>query len=247
VRRLSATLLVLACCSANGHGDPKPASDPETRKSPTATPKAAMDISYRDLPDDKWKHAADIVIAGFQEVLAKTNSVRVVIGPYTSPDGAIVPYLLFAESTDAAGSPAFRGSAAVWNDKLVWGGGPATATAILAAAGFPAKHIALGHLLEVLHLTKAIDLVWFFPPSAGGWDGITRPMMGTDLVRSLEYTQAGAVLRLYRPIQTPAGAGGGGITLPEYERLDVTFDAKAAFTQTVLRQNAAKTAWQPVR
>jgi hypothetical protein len=246
VKALSAALIALACCSANGRGDPKPAPDPVTHDSPPTATKAAMDISYRDLPDDKWKHAAEVVIAGFRDVLAQTRSTRVVVRPYASPDGAIVPYLLFVDGADAAGSPAFRGSAAVWNDKLVGGGGAATATAVLAAAGFPAKHLSLGHLLEVLHLTRAVDPSWFFPPSSVGWDGITRPMLGTDLVRSVEYTQSGAVLHLYRGLQT-GGASGGGVTLPEFERLDVTFDAKAAFTTTILRQNAAKTAWQPVK
>ena len=206
-----------------------------------------MDISHRDLPDDKWKRAAELVLAASQDLLAKTSSANVVIRPYASPDGGIVPYLLFVETTDAAGSPAFRGSAAVWNDKLANRGGAAALTGMLGAAGFPARHVALGHVLELAYITGAIDLSWFSPPSAAGWDGINQPMMGTNLVRSLEYTQAGAVLHLYRPIQNPSGASGGGLTLPEFERMDVTFDARAAFTTTILRQNAGKTAWQPVR
>ena len=248
MKGLPAMLLALACCSANGHSDPKPVSDPDPHKSPpTATPKAAMDISYRDLPDDKWKHAAEIAIAAVRDVLVETKSARVVVRPYASPDGAIVPYLLYVEAADAGGAPVYRSSAAVWQDKLVAGGGAAAATGMLAVAGFPAKHISLGHLLEVLFHTRAVDLGWFRPPIAAGWDGITQPMMGTDLVRSLEYTQGGAVLHLYRPQQGGSGPSAGGVTLPEFERLDVTFDAKAAFTQVVLRQNASKTAWQPVK
>jgi hypothetical protein len=34
--------------------------------------------------------------------------------------------------------------------------------------------------------------------------------------------------------------------MPELERLDVTFDAKARFTTAILRQNPTKTAWQVV-
>jgi hypothetical protein len=241
--------LALACSSNNGHGEPKPAPAPDTTHKLPPT-KAAMEITYRDLPDDKWKHAAERVIAASRDLLAKTGSAHVVVRPYASPDGAILPYLLFVESTGADGAPVFRGSAAVWGDKLANGGGAATTTAVLAAAGFPAKQVSLGHLLELCYITGALDLSWFRPPSAAGWDGVARPLLGTDLTPAVEYTRTGAVLHLYRAVGSGPGSppppGGGGVTLPEAERLDVTFDAKAGFTTAVLRQNPARTAWQVV-
>src|SRR5262249_52968426 len=158
--------------------------------------------------------------------------------------------LLFVEATAANGTPTFRGSAAVWGDKLANRGGAATLTAMLAAAGFPAKHVALGHLLELLYITGAVDLSWFSPPSAAGWDGAARPPVGSDLAPAVEYSKTGAVLHLYRGVGSGAGSGapppGPGYEAPPIERLAVTFDAKAAFTTATLRQNPAKTAWQVI-
>jgi hypothetical protein len=209
-----------------------------------------MDIKYQNLPDDKWKQAAEVVVDASRDILAKSDSARVVVQPYASPDGATVPYLVLLEATTADGTPSFRGTGAVLGGKLANRGGAAAATGFLAAAGFPAKHLSLGHLLEVLALTGAVDASWFAPPSSIGWEGVARPLVMTDLVRSLEYTKTGAVLHLYRGVRPGPGGGaapsGGGFTPPEIERLDVTFDAKAAFTTAVLRQNAARTAWQPV-
>lgn len=258
MRSAAATLLALglACSTTNGHSDSKPvpgsgSGSTSTSKPPAAaSTKATMDIKYQNLVDDKWKQAAEVVVDASRDVLATTKSARVVVQPYASPDGAIVPYLLIIEATATDGTPTFRGTGAVLGGKLANRGGASAATGFLAAAGFPAKHISLGHLLEVLSLTGAVDASWFAPPSAVGWEGITRPLLMTELVRSLEYTGAGAVLHLYRGVRPGAGTGapasGGGFTPPEIERLDVTFDAKAAFTTTVLRQNAARTAWQPV-
>ena len=204
-----------------------------------------MDITYHDLPDDKWRHAADIVVAACRDVLAQARAARAVVGPFKSPDGAVLPYLVLVESTMADGSPAFRSTAVVLGDKLATGGGPAAATAVLAAAGFPARRVTLGHMLELLYLTGAIDLAWFAPTSAIGWDGVARPLIGSDLARSLEYSNAGAVLHLYRG--AAASSSGGAFTAPIYERLDVTFTDKATYTTAVLRQNASKTAWEAVQ
>jgi hypothetical protein len=209
-----------------------------------------MDIKYQDLPDDKWRHAAEIVVAASRDLLAQAGSAHAVVHPYASPDGAIVPYLLFVEATAADGAPTFRGSAAVWGDKLANRGGAAALTGMLAAAGFPARHVALGHLLELLSITGAIDVSWFSPPSAAGWDGIAHPLVGTDLASAVEYSKAGAVLHLYRGVGSGPGSAapppGPGFEAPTVERLDVTFDAKAAFTTATLRQNPSRTAWQVV-
>ena len=190
------------------------------------------------------------MVTAWHGPLTEEMSAKVVVRPWKSPDGASVPYLLFVETFKADGSPGFRSTVAVWGEKLANGGGAAAATGFLAAAGFPAKHISLGHLLEVLYVTGAIDLSWFSPPSAVGWDGVTRPFIGTELVRAVDYTKTGAVLHLYRGVGSGPGNGaspsGPGYTMPEVERLDVTFNDKAAFTTAVLRQNAAKTAWTPV-
>jgi len=246
-------LIAIACRSTNGHSEPKPASDSgATHKPPPAAmpTKAAMEITYRDLPDDNWKRAAELVVTAWHGPLTEEMSAKVVLRPWKSPDGASVPYLLFVETFQADGSPGYRTAAAVWNGKLANGGGVAATTGFLAAAGFPAKHLSLGHLLELLYVTGAIDLSWFGPPSAVGWDGVTRPFIGTDLVRTLDYTKTGAVLHLYRGVGSgPGGAAppaGAGFTPPELERLDVTFDAKASFTMAILRQNPTKTAWQVV-
>lgn len=244
-------LLVLACGTTNGHSEPKPAPRTgPTSRPPAAPPKATMDIKYQSLPDDKWQQAAEVVVDASRDILAKSASARVVVSPYASPDGAIVPYLLLIEATTADGTPSFRGTGAVLDGKLANRGGAAAATKFLAAAGFPMRQISLGHLLEVLSVTGAVDATWFVPPSAVGWDVIGKPLPMTELVRSLEYTKTGAVLHLYRGVRPAPGSGapapGGGFTPPEMERLDVTFDDKAVFTTTVLRQNAARTAWQPV-
>jgi hypothetical protein len=237
------TAIALACSGAHGSGDPAPNA---TRKPPpAATPaRPAMEITYRDVPDDKWKRAAETVVAACRDVLARAKATRAVVGPFKSPDGAVLPYLMLLESTTADGAAAFRSTAVVLGDKLATGGGPAAVTAVLAAAGFPAKQVTLGHMLELLYLTGAIDLLWFSPTSAIGWDGVGRPLIGSDLARALEYTKGGAVLRLYRGVA--ASSSGGAFTPPTYERLDVTFTDKATFTTAVLRQNATKTAWEPV-
>jgi hypothetical protein len=238
------TAIAIACGGANGSGDPAPNA---TRKAPpAATPaRPAMEITYRDVPDDKWKRAAETVVAACRDVLAEAKATRAVVGPFKSPDGAMLPYLMLLESTTADGTAAFRSTAVVLGDKLATGGGPAAVTAVLAAAGFPAKHVTLGHMLELLYLTGAIDLVWFSPTSAIGWDGVGRPLLGSDLARSLEYTKAGAVLHLYRGVAS--SSSGGAFTPPTYERLDVTFTDKATFTTAVLRQNPTKTAWEVVK
>jgi hypothetical protein len=250
VRRPAAALLAwsaIACSGASGYGDPKPAPDPgTTTKAPTAPSKAAMEIIYQDLPDDRWRRAAEVAANAWREPLTTTMAARAVLRPFRSPDGAAVPYLVRVEATRADGSPGYRATAAVLGDRLANGGGPAAATAWLAAAGFPATRISLGHLLELIYVTGAIDVAWFAPPSAAGWDGVARPLLGTDLARSLEYTKIGAVLHLYRGVPS-SGGGGGGFTPPSYERLDATFTEHAAFTTTVLRQNAARTAWEVVR
>jgi hypothetical protein len=239
------TAFAIACSRANGTTDPGAASGATKKPPPAATPaRAAMEITYRDLPDDKWKHAAELVVAACRDVLAQAKAVRAAVGPFKSPDGAMLPYLLVIESTMADGSPAFRSTAVVLGDKLATGGGPAAVTGVLAAAGFPASHVTLGHMLELLYLTGAIDLTWFSPTSAIGWDGVGRPLIGSALARSLEYTRAGAVLHLYRG--SASATASGGYTAPSYERLDVTFTDKATFTTAVLRQNAGKTAWEVV-
>jgi hypothetical protein len=246
VKLASAALAVIAiaCSRANGTTDPGAAPGAAKRPPAAAPTRAAMDITYRDLPDDKWKRAAELVVAACRDALAQAQATRAVVGPFKSPDGAALPYLVLVESTAADGAPAFRTTAVVLGDKLATGGGPAAVTGVLAAAGFPAAHVTLGHMLELLYLTGAIDLTWFSPTSASGWDGVARPLIGSSLARSLEYTGGGAVLHLYRG--AAAGAS-GGFTAPTYERLDVTFTDKATFTTAVLRQNAAKTAWEVVK
>jgi hypothetical protein len=248
-------LAAMACSTSTGHGDPNPKpADPPPTAAPPPAGKPTMDVTYQDLPDDKWRHAAEIVAAASRDLLAQAGSARAVIHPYASPDGAIVPYLLFVEATAAAGAPTFRGSAAVWGDKLANRGGAAVLTGMLAAAGFPARHVALGHLLELFAITGAVDLSWFSPPSAAGWDGVARPFFGTDLVPAVEYGKAGAVVHLYRGVGSAPGSAappaGPGFEAPAVERLDVAFDARAGLTTTTLRPSHAKTAgatvWQVV-
>lgn len=46
--------------------------------------------------------------------------------------------------------------------------------------------------------------------------------------------------------RSAGGSGGAGFTMPAIERLDVVFDAKAAFTTSLLHQSADKSRWEPV-
>lgn len=243
--------LIAGACSANGRSDPRPTSGSAATQQPSAAAtRVTMDIKYQDLPDDRWRHAAEIVVAAWRESLAQDGVTQVVVRPWKSPAGELVPYLLLVEATQPDGSPGSRTAAAVWNDKLANGGGAAAATGFLAAAGFPATHVSLGHLLELFYLTGALDLSWFRPPSSVGWEGVARPFLGTDLTPALDYTKAGAVLHLYRGVGVGSGGGhapSGGFTAPEAERLDVTFDAKAHFTTAVLRRDPATGTWHPVR
>jgi len=206
-----------------------------------------MDIAYQELPDDKWKQAAEVAVTAWREPLDKTMSARVVVRPWKSPDGAAVPYLLRLEATRSDGAPGFRATAAVVGGALANKAGAAGATRFLAAAGFPAHHISLGHLLDVLYVTGAVDVAWLAPPSVVGWDAVTRPDAATQRIPELAYSQDGAVLHLYRGAAAGGpGSAGGGFERPEVERLDVVFDRTAKFTTAVLRQDAARTGWTPV-
>lgn len=248
-----------------------------------------MDVTYQDLADPRWRHAADVALAAWNESLTRAMAARVVLRPWRSPDGASVPYLIRCEATQADGSPAFRLTAAVLGDQLVNARGAAVATAFLAAAGFPAQRISLGHLLDILYLTSAVAAGWFQPPSVAGWDRAIEPDRMIQMGPSLDYTATGAVLHLYRgvaheiaapaappggsragsggpppgsgppigppggpppgsgpPIGPPGGPPAGGWSPPDVERLDVTFDARAAFTTMLLRRNPERTSWHAV-
>lgn len=116
-------LLAIACSSSNGHSAPNPAPDSRatTKAPPRAPTRATMEIKYQDLPDDNWKHAAELVVTTWHGPLTEEMSAKVVVRPWKSPDGASVPYLLFVETFTADGSPGFRTAAAV-------SGGEQTAT-----------------------------------------------------------------------------------------------------------------------
>jgi hypothetical protein len=71
---------------------------------------------------------------------------------------------------------------------------------VLAAAGFPGTHVSLGHLLDVLFLTRSVDAGWLQPPSVSGWSSLSLPGAGVPV---LDYIAGGAVLHLYRAATGP--------------------------------------------
>lgn len=258
--RMAALFAILAACSGAS------ATIDDNAAQPTATIQATrganMDIVYRDLADPGWRHAAQTAIADLNSRMAQWGVARVVIFPWRSEDGAVVPYMFRLEPYRADGSPAFFTTVLLVGDKVVNGGGAPAASGFLASAGFPVKRISLGHVLDALYLANAIDPSWIEAPSMGldGWGKVGRPSPTTGLAPALEYTADGAVLHLFRvqvaqsapspgpsiPGMPPIGGGGGGYTAPVPERLDVTFDRHARFTSTVLHRDPGTGAWHPV-
>jgi hypothetical protein len=248
-----------------------------------------MEVIYQDLPDDRWRHAAEVAFATWKPKWSPPMPARFVLSSWRSPDGALVPYLIRGEAISADGSSEFRLTAAVLGDELINAHGAAAATEFLAAVGFPVHPIALGHLLDVLYLTSATEAGWFDPPCTAGWDHATERDASTQMAPALDYAGGGAVLHLYKvasrrnpyapPASSPGGPGsgepgsggpassggpppgsmppltpdgrplgssGGGFAMPEVERLDVTFDARAAFTTTRFRRSPDRTSWEVV-
>lgn len=267
--------LTLACVAnrrvATGNNDKPPARTGAPTKARPAPTGVAMETVYQDLPDEDWKRAAELVVVAWRESLTKMAVARVVARAWRSPDGQTVPYMIRVEGTKADGSPSFNATGVVLGDKILNAGGAAAATSVLAAAGFPGKPISLGHLFDILFLTRSVEASWLSTPSIVGWNPGAGPSIASlvpEAKPAIDYGNQQATLHLYRAISTsPSGqppgtpggppapggppgmprppGGGSGFTLPEIERLDIVFDAKARFTQTVLRKNTSKV-WQPV-
>jgi hypothetical protein len=210
-------ILAIGCSASTGNHDPAsaPVAGAATKPPVAAQTGVAMEAIYQDLPDDRWRHAAEVAFAHLQRTLTETGSVRIVVRPWTSPEGATLPYLLRVEATKADGSLSFHAVPVVLDDKVVNGGGATAATGVLAAAGFPGTHVSLGHLLDVLFLTRAVDAGWLQPPSAMGWNFLSLPGAG---VPELDYADGGAVLHLHRaatgPTHAAPGRGGGPPAMP---------------------------------
>lgn len=242
--------IAFACTSARSRGEPTP--NPTTHDAladggGAGARGATMKIDAQDLPDAQWKQAADVALATWKQQLVDTDAATVVVRPWKSPAGDLLPYLIEVAATASDGSPGFRAIAAVTGGAMVNRTGAGGATKLLAGAGFPRTHVALGHLLDALFLTAAVEPSWLSAPSVVGWDRAVAPGAATQLAPAVEYGKDGAVLHLYRAVGAGGGARGGpGAEEQPVERLDVAFDAKAGFTTTVLRQAPGHGAWAPV-
>src|SRR5262249_17980292 len=138
--------LAAACGTPTSNALAPPGPGPTT-KARTAPAGAAMEVTYQDLPDDRWRHAAEVAFASWNAFLTRRAPARVVVRAWRDPDGGLVPYLVRGELLKADGSPDYALIAAVLGDRLFTSRGPAAATEFLAAIGFPAHRISLGHLL----------------------------------------------------------------------------------------------------
>jgi hypothetical protein len=174
----------------------------------SASQRPVMEVVYHDLADPAWRHAAEVAIARLHKVLLAWESARVVVSPWRSDDGIELPYVLRLDACLAHATWKHSVTAMVRGDEIANGNGQTAASDFLASAGFPDRQISIGHLMDVLYLTEAIESSWLpnAPSLTGTWDRVTEPHRLLGLVPSLEYTEDGAMLRLYRQL----GVGGPG-------------------------------------
>jgi hypothetical protein len=196
VIRALALLAALAACSS----DPGPPINQQGSGGGSA-----FELLRDDMPDPAWAEAALALGKQWHESFTQLGITRAVVQPFRAPDRSLVPYL-FRVQAEKDGKPTFRSTALIWKGALINTGGPAKAGAFLGSLGFPGKPLATGHVIEILHVTKAIDGAWLKPPSANGWESVPAD--------ALAYADGKATLTLAQ------GA----------KKLVVTFAANGAFT-----------------
>lgn len=256
--RVAAIALALAGCSKSGdtdraqkttpqHLDGAPDAATVAKVVADAAPATGgtMEITNADMPDDGWTRAAGVAAETWREPLTKLSAAKVTVSPLRTPDGNATPYLFRIEATKAGGEPAFRGVALISDGALINNQGAAAATTYLASIGFPKKELELGLLVEVVYITKAVDISWLRPGSIHGFEQLTQKQGLTQQVpATVEYDGKGALLTLYRD-GASTGGGGGGFTPPPVERLEVRFAADATFTTKAARQESGVKKWEP--
>lgn len=255
--RVAAIAVALAACSKSGEPDRAQKTTPQHPDgAPDAAPVAKvvvdagaatggnMEITNADMPDDAWTRAAGVAVDTWREALTKLAAAKVTVSPLRTPEGGTLPYLFRIEATKAGGEPAFRGVALISDGALINNKGAAAATTYLASLGFPKKQLELGLLVEVVYITKALDISWLRPGSIHGFEQLTQKQGLTQQVpATVEYDAKGALLTLYRD-GASTGGGGGGYTPPPVERLEVRFAADATFTTKAARQASGMTKWE---
>ncbi|MBX3161162.1 MAG: hypothetical protein KF773_34695 [Deltaproteobacteria bacterium] len=167
---------------------------------------SSFELLRDDMPDPAWADAALSLAKQWHESFTQLGVSRAIVQPFRAPDQAVVPYL-FRVQAEKGGKPVFRSTALLWKGAMINTAGPAKAGAFLGSLGFPGKPLAAGHVVEILHVTKAVDAKWLKPPSANGWEAVP--------AEALAYADGKATLTL-------AGEGGA--------RLVVTFASNGAFT-----------------
>jgi hypothetical protein len=192
--------LALAACSSNAGPPVGSASGSGSGSGSGATYELLRD----DMPDEAWAKAALAVGRQWHESFTQIGVQRAVVQPFRAPDKSIVPYL-FRVQAEKDGKPIFRSTALLWNGALLNTAGAAKAGAYLGSLGFPGKHLAAGHVVEILWATKAVDPAWLKPPSTNGWEAVPEVV----------YTDGTATLTLARA---------------DGKKLVVTFAANGALT-----------------
>jgi hypothetical protein len=194
LRALSLILLITAACSmkdAEEQGAPGSAAPVATRAQP-------IELFPEDMPDASWNDAAKAAGQAWQESFAKINITKVTMTPVRSPDGFTVKYLMRARAYDARGVTAFDGVAVIHDGKLVNGGGAGAASRFFASIKYPTIQIPLGHLLEILDATRAVEPGWIRSPTKFGWDFTTLRGSSKHVPASVIYDADGALVTLFR-------------------------------------------------
>jgi hypothetical protein len=197
-----ALVLVAVACSSD--------AGPPVGQTGSGGSGSSFALRRENMPDDSWNEAALVVGKHWHESFTQLGVQRASIQPFAAPDRSLVPFM-FRIQADKDGKPVFRSTALLWNNQLLNTAAPARVSAFLASLGFPGKQIHVGHLVEILHITKTIDASWLRPPSTHGWD--------LDKAATLTYADGKATLTLVRANNSA-------------EQNVVTFAADATFTQS---------------
>ena len=184
--------------------------------------------------DDGWVRAVTIATNSWTESFNRIGVTSAKVSPVTSPDGAMTSYLLRVEASKD-GKIVFSGIGLVSKGSMINGGGKPRLQTHLAALKFPkTTKLSVGHLVELVSVTAAIDRAWLWPPSVHGWDFEQRQGVTKHVPATLVYDDKGALLTLYRD----------GKAAETLERLEVRFDDHALITTTAGRQVSGSMTWE---